>query len=264
MQVFKPPIIQMTARMSTFKKIQLIAALFAAAAWLAVDRLSAQSANQAISDRAAPTAKSVVAAPSDAAARAKIAASDAWKQVEMEYQKWLSHQTIYTPSQIKRINDQLSHQFDTMPISELQGYLDDWQAKLKVLNGKDFQEAQNWLGAYISNMAQGYRRNYLHSMGLTDIPNMSAAQLETAITNIRADRMSIIQKQAAFESNQQQMVQTVQQDIAASQKAQQQFNSNVGAGFNTFQSPYRPPKYDPPPNPQMQWIMGSDGQLMPW
>jgi hypothetical protein len=251
--------------MTKFKKTQLIAALFAAAASLAVDRLSAQQANQAISDRAAPAAKSVVAAPSDAAARAKIMESDTWKQVGTEYQKWLAKQPIYTPSQVKRINEQLDAQIQNLPTGELQSFLDDWLAKLKVLNGKDFQEAQNWLGAYMTNMAQGYRRNYLHSMGLTDIPSMSAAQLEAAITNIRADRMSIMQKQAAFESNQRQMVKAVQQETAASQQAQQQYNSNNGAaGFNTFQSPYRPPKYDPPPNPQMHWMMGSDGQLMPF
>jgi hypothetical protein len=251
--------------MSTFKTTKLIAVLFAAGAWLAVDRLSAQSDNQAISDRAAPTAKSVTAAPSDAAARAKIMESDTWKQVGTEYQKWLSKQPIYTASQIKRINEQLNDQVKTIPTSELQGFLDDWLAKLKVLNGKNFQEAQDWLGAYMTNMAQGYRRNYLHSMGLTDIPSMSAAQLEAAITNIRADRMSIMQKQAAFESNQQGMVQTVQQEAAASQQAQQQYKSNSGAaGFNTFQCPYRPPKYDPAPNPQIHWMMGSDGQLMPF
>jgi hypothetical protein len=251
--------------MSTFKKNLFIAAMFAAAAWLAVDRLSAQSTNQAISDRAAPTDKSVMADPSEAAARAKIMESETGKQVRTEYQRWLSKQPIYTASQIKRINDQLNDQLKTIPTSELQGYLDDWLAKLKILNGKNFQEAQDWLGAYMTNMAQGYRRNYLHSMGLTDIPSMSAAQLEAAITNIRAERLSIMQKQAAFEANQQQMVQTVQQETAASQRAQKQYNTNSGAaGFNTFQSPNRPPKYDPPPNPQIHWMMGSDGQLMPF
>jgi hypothetical protein len=109
--------------MSTFKKTQLRAALFAAVAWLDVDRLSAQQANQAISDRAAPAVKSVMAVPSDAAVRAKIMESDTWKQVGTEYQKWLSKQPIYTASQIKRINEQLDDQIKTMPTSELQGFL---------------------------------------------------------------------------------------------------------------------------------------------
>ena len=89
-----------------------------------------------------------------------------------------------------------------MPTSELQGFLDDWQAKLKVLLGKNFQEAQNWLGQYMVNMADGYQRNYLKRLGLNDIPNMSAAQLDAAITRIRADRLAVMQSQADFDNAQ--------------------------------------------------------------
>ena len=134
--------------------------------------------------------------------REKIMASAAWKQVDSEFQKWLSQQTIYTPAEINRINQKLATQIRAMPTSELQGFIDDWQAKLKVLLGKDFQEAQNWLGQYMVNMADGYQRNYLKRLGLSDIPNLSAAQLEAAITRIRADRLAVIQAQADFDSAQ--------------------------------------------------------------
>ena len=126
-------------------------------------------------------------------------ATDEWKQVYTGYQKWLSTQPIYSPNQIKKINDKLDAQIRNMPTSELQGFLNDWQAKLKILNGKNFQEAQNWLGAYLTNMADGYKRNYLHSMGLIDIPSLSAKQLESAITEIRANQSSIAHDQAVFD-----------------------------------------------------------------
>jgi hypothetical protein len=191
-----------------------------------------------------PTPAAGHAAPansSDAATRASIMASDQWKQVGTAYQKWLSTQPIYTPNQIKRINEKLDAQIRNMPTSELQGFLDDWQAKLKVLNGKNFQEAQDWLGAYMTNMADGYRRNYLHDMGLTDIPNMSAKQLEAAITEIRANQSSIAQDQAVFNQVRQQTVQTVQQNMAATQQADQNASMQDGGGdYGTFQSPYSP------------------------
>jgi hypothetical protein len=211
--------------------------LVATLAWLVVRPLAAQQpapAARPMAPAAAPTTNS-----SDAAARAKIMASDEWKQVYTGYQKWLTTQPIYTPKQINRINEKLDAQIRNTPASELQAFLNDWQAKLKVLNGKDFQEAQNWLGAYMTNMADGYRRNYLQSMGLTDIPNMSAKQLEGAITEIRANQASIAQDQQVFDQTRQQTVQTVQQNNAATQQADQNmYDLDGGGDYGTYQSPY--------------------------
>jgi hypothetical protein len=208
--------------------------LILAISCFAVDPLAAQQPNQAAGRTASSTS-------SEAATRAKIMASDEWKQIGAGYQKWLSSQPIYTPNQINRINEKLDAQIRTMPTSELQGFLDDWQAKLKVLNSKNFQEAQDWLGAYMTNMADGYRRNYLQSMGLTDIPNMSAKQLEAGITEIRANQSSIAQDQQVFDQTRQQTVQTVQQNMAATQQADQNASMQDGGGeYESFQSPYSP------------------------
>jgi len=203
--------------------------------------LAAQISSQSPSDGKEAT-KSVMAAPSEASVRAKIMAGDQWKQVGAEYQKWLSTQPVYTPRQIKRINEKLDAQIQTMPTSELQAFLDDWQAKLKVLNGKNFQEAQNWLGAYMTNMADGYRRKYLQSLGLTDIPSLSAAQLEAALTEIRADRQSIAHNQSAFDQLRQKQLQSLQSQQAAAQQAREQSATqlNNSAGPGGVQSPYSP------------------------
>ena len=149
-------------------------------------------------------------------------ASDAWKQMAAEYQKWLNSQAIYTPDDINRINAKLAAQVQSMPAADMQDYLNDWNAKLKVLNGKDFQDAQQWLGEYMSALTDGYRAKTLKQMGLTDVANMTADQLASSIETIRADRLSIQRSQVTFNQMRQQQVQSMQQANAATQKAQQQ------------------------------------------
>jgi hypothetical protein len=225
--------------MSNSSFIRVVAAAVLAAGCFTAYQLAAQQPNQS-SARAAPAAKSATGA-SDSATREKIMATDEWKQVYKGYQKLLSTQPVYSPNQIKKINAKLDAQIRNMPTSELQGFLDDWQAKLKILNGKDFQEAQDWLGAYLTNMADGYKRNYLHSMGLTDIPSLSAKQLESAITEIRANQTSIAQDQASFDQVRQNTVQTVEQNMAATQQANQDASMPDGGGeYSGYQSPYSP------------------------
>ena len=203
--------------------------------------------------------------------KAKILASKPWQEISAAYQQWLESQAIYTPADVKRINAKLAAEIQAMQVSDLQEYIDDWQAKLKVLNGKDFQEAQKWLGYYLQPCTDGYRAKTLKQMGLTDVAQMSAADLENAILKIRADKLAMDQSQAAFEEARQQQVQAVQQARAATKQAISQAgageNYRGGAGFNTMQSPYRPPKYNPPPAPHMQFYVngwGQVGYVLPW
>jgi hypothetical protein len=238
------------ARISTVGRISLLGVLCGA--------LSAVTAlcQQPKGPKAAAAGESVMktsAATSDAELKAKILASDAWKQVGVEYQKWLSSQAIYTPADIQRINAQLDAQIRAMPAKDMQEFVSDWQAKLAVLNGKDFQQAQAWLGTYMSALTDGYRSKTLRDLGLTDVANMSAVQLEDAITRIRADRLSVQRSQAAFQQSQQQMVQMVQQANAAGQQAQQQTMAlqNSGPQNIGLRSPYNPGggagPWNPPP-----------------
>jgi hypothetical protein len=95
--------------------------------------------------------------------------------------------------------------------------------------------------------------------------------LENAILRIRADRLAMDQSQAAYEQSRQQQVQMMQQSQAASRQAISEASSGINyrgaAGFDTLQSPYRPPKYNPPPAPHMQFYVngwGQVGYLLPW
>ena len=230
--------------------------------------VSAQQQARQPAANALPAAKAPAAAAPAAvdAQKAKILASDAWKQVISEYQKWVSSQAIYTPDDVKRMNAKISAAIASMSASDLQEYLDDWQAKLKVLNGQNFQEAEAWLGAYLEPCTDGYRAKTLKQLGLSDVSNMSANQLEDAIVRIRADRLAKEQSNAAFQQSRIAQVRMLQQDYTASQQAVQQasgagINYGYGPGFNTLQSPYHPPKFNPPPQPRMHFYVNGQGQI---
>jgi hypothetical protein len=162
--------------------------------------------------------------------------------------EWLAKSASRDPSPVPRMT------------SELQGFLDDWQARLKVLNGKDFQDAQQWLGEYLSVMADGFRRRRLNELGLVDVANMNANQLEDAILRIRAHRLSLQQRRAAFDQNREQMVQSVQQRNAAARQARLE-RPSTAAQFGTNQSPYRPAPFNPPPRPRRQFFVDGNGQI---
>ena len=243
----------------TVRRLVVMVGLALAGCFVAAE-LVAQPPAATRSKTAAPAP--APSASADDAARAKIFASARWKTVETEYAKWLSSQAIYTPAQVQRMGEKMSREMGTMPPQELEGFLDDWDAKLKVLLGKDFQDAQDWLGLYMTNMADGYRRGFLQKMGLTDISNLSAAQLEDKIDEIRAEQVSIKQGQAAFDRSRQETLNLSKQEIAASQKAQSQNTAlrNTDTATPLYQSPYRPPPKDTGP-PRIQFYMGSDGQI---
>jgi len=180
-----------------------------------------------------------------------------------EFQQWLASQVIYTPEDVQQINAKLAAQIQAMPASEMQEYMDQWQAKLKVLDGKNFQEAQAWLGAYLLPCADGYRAQVLKQLGLTDVADMSAAQLNDAILRISEGRLSCQQSRSSYTASQQQMQQSVQQRTAASQQAQQQaatVGMNYGSGAGS-QSPYSPSKFNPPPPPEMHFYVNGNGQI---
>ena len=243
--------------MSPMQTLRRVGVLIAVVSPCLFDCASAQQAGAAKSAEVNPA--TAAAAPSDAALKENILASPAWKQAYDEFQKWLASQAIYTPAEIAQIQASLTAQIQSMPASELQGFLDDWQAKLRVLNGRDSQDAQQWLGQYLSVLADGFRRRTLTEMGLADLPNMTASQLEDAFIRVRARRLSLQQSRAAFDQNRQQRVQMAQQNNAVTQQARLQRGA---AQFGTNQGPYRPSRFDPPPLQRgPQFFVNGDGRI---
>ncbi|HZZ74023.1 MAG TPA: hypothetical protein VFE24_17350 [Pirellulales bacterium] len=195
--------------------------------------------------------------------RAKILASERWKKVDAQYSQWLKRQAIYTPQQVNAMGAKLAAEIQEMPTEDLEGFLDDWDAKLKVLLGQNFSDAQDWLGYYMNNMADGYRRSYLRKLGLTDISKLSASELEDKIIDIRAAQANAKQNDEAANRSRQAMLQTSRDAIATSVDNQRDNTAlrNTDVHRPVYQSPYRPPVYSTPPPPKMQFYVDGYGQI---
>jgi hypothetical protein len=211
----------------------------------------------------APTAKTpqLNAAPSssapsaaESAKKSAILASDSWKKLQSEFHEWLSVQVILTPKQVEQMKARLAAEVRRMSADDLEQFMKDWDAKLQVLSGQDAAEAREWLAQNLMVMADGYRKTFLKQLGLSNVVDMTAAQIEAKILEIQAKQSSMQQQNAAFNRARQQTVQNVEQVHAEWQQQEQQAAKNQGtaAQFNTFQSQYSPrpqveyaPRYRP-------------------
>ncbi len=183
--------------------------------------------------------------------KAQILASDRWKKVVQEFDQWLAVQVVYTPEQVAQIKAKLAAQVQTMSASELEEFLNQWDAKLKVLLGKDAAEAREWLAQNLQVMADGYRKQFLKQLGITDVTKMTAAQIEEAMERMRADRLALVQQREVFDASRQQQVRMAQEMEAASNTARQDAANNQAAQYPTYQSQYSPRRYDYAPRPPL-------------
>ena len=189
-----------------------------------------------------PAVPSSVATAADAAKKSAILASDRWKHLQSEFHAWLSVQVILTPQQVEQMKQKLAAEVKSMSASELEQFVNQWDAKLKVLSGADAAEAREWLAQNLMVMADGYRKQFLKELGLSNVTDMSAAQIEQKILEIRAKRNSMRQQNTAFNQTRQQTVQKVEQIHTQWQHEEQQAAKDqaTAATFNSYQSQYSP------------------------
>ncbi len=188
-------------------------------------------------------------AASDSAEKEQILTSDRWKKVGQEFSQWLSMQVVYTPAQIEQIKAKLAAQVQNMPASELNGFLDQWDAKLKLLLGSDASEVREWLAQNLQVMADGYRKEFLKKLGVRDVTKMTAAEIEDVLDNIRAQRMYLDQQRAVFNTGRENKLQISQQLQTASSEVRQNAASGEAAQYGQFQSHYSPRQYNYSPLP---------------
>ena len=197
----------------------------------------------------APAARdSSTANASESAQKEAILASKAWENMQAEFHDWLSLQVVLTPQQSAELKAKLNAEVDTMSAAELQTFLDQWDAKLKVLLGKDAAEAREWLAQNLVVMADGYRKQFLDELGLTNISDMSAAQIEQKILQIRAKRISLQKQRSEFDASRQQELQFATKVHAQWQREADQAAKDFGkaAKLGTYQSHYSPRTYNVP------------------
>ena len=171
---------------------------------------------------------------SDLEQKVAIMNSPRWRRAIFELGEWLSAQAIYTPTQVRNIKADFNRKVEKMSPHDLEYLLDDLDAKFKILDTPEAQDARSWVAQYLSVMSDQKRAE-----ALKDVPNvvtMTAGQLQQEIQKIERKRSSLQQQQAAFDEGREQLVQQAQaarqQTAAASVAAMKQ-----GAGMSY--SPYR-------------------------
>ena len=171
---------------------------------------------------------------SDLEQKVAIMNSPRWRRAIFELGEWLSAQAIYTPTQVRNIKADFNRKVEKMSPHDLEYLLDDLDAKFKILDTPEAQDARSWVAQYLSVMSDQRRAE-----ALKDVPNvvtMTAGQLQQEIQKIEQKRGMLQQQQAAFDEGRQQLVQQAQdarQQTAAASAAAMSRSSNMSY------SPYR-------------------------
>jgi hypothetical protein len=175
------------------------------------------------------------ATPEDAARKVEIMSGERWRRAIFELGEWLSSQQIYSPQEVRQIKADFNRRVAGMSSYELEYLLDDLDAKFKVLETPEARDAKAWLGQYLSAMSDQRRAEALRDV--PDVVTMTSSQLEQEINRIEQKRMSLQQRQQAFDQSRDVLVQQAatnrQQTAAAAAAAMAQTRSS--ASF----SPYR-------------------------
>ncbi len=200
-------------------------------AWLAGLATAAEPAAQP-----APAAAADAADPGDIARKAEIMNSERWRRAIFELGEWLAAQQIYTPDEVRRIKSNFNRRVAGMSSYELDYLLDDLDAKFKVLETPEARDAKAWLGQYLSAMSDQRRAEALRDV--PDVVTMTSGQLQQEINRIEQKRVSLQQRQQAFDQGRQQLV-----DQAAAARQATAAASNAAAARmqsgGVSMSPYR-------------------------
>jgi hypothetical protein len=171
----------------------------------------------------------------DIARKAEIMNSPRWRRAIFELGEWLSSQAIYTPHQVRNIKADFNRRVERMSASDLEYLLDELDAKFKILDTAEAQDARAWVGQYLSVLSDGERARVLKDV--PDVLKMSSAQLQQEIVKIEQKRASLQRQQAAFDEGRRQMVQQAQDARQATAQASVAA-ARATAGGGSY-SPYR-------------------------
>jgi len=169
---------------------------------------------------------------SDLEKKVAIMNSPRWRRAIFELGEWLSAQAIYSPAQVRNIKADFNHKVEKMSPHDLEYLLDDLDAKFKILDTPEAQDARSWVAQYLSVMSDQKRAE-----SLKDVPNvvtMTAGQLQQEIQKIEQKRGTLQQQQAAFDEGRQQLVQRAQD------ARQQTASASVAAMSRTNTMSYSP------------------------
>jgi len=122
--------------------------------------------------------------------------------------EWLSVQQIYTPSQLRKVKAELNARIARMSPQELLDFLSDMDAKLKILTGKEAEQARLWVEQRLATQAN-LTPEQLKQMR-PDVLNMTSAQLQQRLLAWQEQRQHTISVQKAFERGREQGVKNIE------------------------------------------------------
>ncbi|HVU85769.1 MAG TPA: hypothetical protein VHD36_00490 [Pirellulales bacterium] len=164
----------------------------------------------------APAAKTPPPPAVDSPEREQILHSRAWQQTIADFESWLSSQTLYDAQQVKQTRARLEVGISRMTPAQLQWFENDMQAKLKVLNSDQAQEAAAYLAQTLAVASPAYARKVRQK--LPDVLTAPAGQISQQLAGFAAKRDATAQMQQAFNDNRQQQIAHNQTQIAAQQQ----------------------------------------------
>jgi hypothetical protein len=171
----------------------------------------------------------------DLARKVEIMNSPRWRRAIFELGEWLSSQQIYSPQEVHNIKADFNKRVTAMSSYELEYLLEDLDNKFKILETPEAKDARQWVGQYLSVMSDTKRAEVLK-----DVPNvvkMSSAQLQQEIDKIEHMKAGLQQRQAAFDSSRQQLVDRAQAARQATAAASNAAAAQAQSGVSY--SPYR-------------------------
>ena len=158
------------------------------------------------------------ATDSAAAQRAEILKSERWRRVMFQMNEWLSAQPFYDKKQVEQIKANQSAAVAKMSAGDLEFMLEDMEAKFRILQSKEAQDARAWMWQNLSVLTDKKREEVLK--GMPNIATMTAPQLSQQIARIQQKRASLAREQATYHQLREEQVDAT---LSASSAAQQAY-----------------------------------------
>ena len=128
--------------------------------------------------------------------------------MQHDLMEWLSVQQVYTPSQLRKVKAELNAKVARMAPQELVDFMNDMEAKVKILMSPEAEEARLWVERRIAVQAN-LTPEQLKRMR-PDVLNMTSAQLQKRLAEWQDQRQRTIAAQTAFDKGRQQQIKNIE------------------------------------------------------
>ena len=195
----------------------------------------------------APAAVATTAAADETAARNTILASPAWQQAMYGFNQWLSVQIIYPKDQVPQIKAQMTGKVNKMSASQLRAFLEDLQQKLVLLGSKEAIDDRGWAEQYLNLLATPLAEKFRKSF--PDVANMTAAQVQQALYDIRLRREGHAAYEKSFQEQRDQenaaITEMNRQSAEAQAQTQAAMDAQAGSQSGGGYAPINVPAFNP-------------------